>query len=227
MKYFTIPANYLFSNYYQSIYTLIWSLPLKSKVDVIDSKNSHVLYSVADGKIMQHSFKFASQNNVSNIENINFYELINNEMDKGLIGLTELALFNDIANGYTYFTIGKSDGSIELYRLDENRVSKLCTFLNHNKLITIIKWNKNGSYLGSGSNDFNVVIIDFKSLVDRLNSTENLKLISNFKHKLAGHQERITGLSWSVHNENLLASCSYDGTVQVFKNSCLFFQIYF
>jgi len=206
------PANYLFSNYNQSVYTLIWSWPLNKANLNKDLKNSHVLYSVSDGKIMQHSFKFASQNNITNIENRSFYELISIEADKGL---TELALFNDKSNNKTYFAIGKFDGSIELYRQDDDRVSKLCTFLNHNKLITILKWNSSGSYLASGSNDFNVVIIDFNALIERLNSTENLKLILNFKHKLVGHQERITGLSWSVHDQNLLASCSYDGTVQV------------
>ena len=119
------------------------------------------------------------------------------------------------------FTIGKFDGSIDLYRLllsasDNNRVSKLCTLLNHNKLITRIKWNKNGSCLASGSNDFNVIIVDFKLLVERfVNATETPNLISNYKHKLVGHRERITGLSWNIHDENLLGSCSYDGTVQV------------
>jgi WD40 repeat protein len=174
---------------------------------------------------MQHSFKF-SQNGVSNIETINFYDAIkinldlSNEVD---CGLTELAINNSDSNtAVVYFTIGKFDGSIELYKKTDNQLIKLCTFLNHNKLVTIIKWNKNSSLLASGSNDYNVIVIDFKALIESLNNTNsNLKLISKYKNKLIGHRERITGLSWSIHDECFLASCSYDSTVQV---CCCCFQ---
>ena len=226
IKIYLRPAINLYSNYNQSVYTLVWSLPL-ANVPVVDLKNSYILYSVADGKIMQHSFKL-SQNSVTNIETVDFYDLIKSQFSEVECGLTELAVFIDIPNDIIYLTIGKFDGSIEVYKLNrnDNQLVKLCTFLNHKKLITIIKWHKNGNYFASGSNDYNVVIIDFKTLMENLNASGNedskLKLISNYKHKLVGHRERITGLSWSIHDEGLLASCSYDATVQVIFFSTMF-----
>lgn len=198
--------------------------------------SNFVLYSVAEGKIMQHSFRLIQHGTVSNCETINFYnelkarisineaessvqsETTNQQVDTGL---TEIAILNANSN-IVYFTIGKFDGSIELYKCnyDNNQLYKLCTLLNHNKLITIIKWNINSNYMASGSNDFNVIIVDFKLLIESLidkndKNNANLKFISKYRHKLVGHKERITGLSWSLHNENMLASCSYDSTVQV------------
>ena len=37
---------------------------------------------------------------------------------------------------------------------------------------------------------------------------------------LEGHTNRITGLSWSLHREGFLVSCSYDWTAQVLAILC-------
>jgi WD40 repeat protein len=146
-------------------------------------------------------------------------------------GITEFSLLKidknvDSKTGY-YLLIGKYDGSIELFLKDHQKTIKMCTIFNHQKLITRLKFNKTSYstdqtdiFLASGSNDTNVIIIDFQSLIQeldqKLKENECLKLFSKYKHKLIGHKERITGLSWSVNfNSNLLVSCSYDSTVQV------------
>lgn len=67
--------------------------------------------------------------------------------------------------------------------------------------------------MASGSNDFNVIIVDFSKIIGE--SESNQKYFSQFKHKLTGHKERITGLDWSKIDQSLLVSCSYDSTVQV------------
>jgi WD40 repeat protein len=222
---------------------------------------SYALYSVADGKIMQHSIQFSSGNNIQpqNIQTVNFFKevtrfmserasplpstenapLAEPELAQGLLGkknmfeqangLTEFSVLKYDEQSY-FFAIGKFDGSIEVYQslLAENKLRRLGTFFNHQKLVTIIKWNKPAyasknnemTLMASGSNDHNIVVVDFGSFVSELESEQfaklDLKLFSKYKHKLSGHKERITSISWSVSNgSNVLASCSYDCTVQV------------
>ena len=137
-------------------------------------------------------------------------------------GLTEFAIL-DFTDEACYFMIGKFDGSIELYKKqNKSDIVLVCSLFNHQKLITCIKHKKNMSETGSnliasGSNDYNIVILDFDKLITDLNASNATNLVfGKFKHKLIGHKERITCLSWSKHESlNTLASASYDGTVQV------------
>jgi WD40 repeat protein len=72
--------------------------------------------------------------------------------------------------------------------------------------------------LASGSNDFNVIIVDFAYIISEVEAkklSSDSKFFSKFVHKFIGHKERITGLSWSTNN--LLASCSFDSTVQIWN----------
>ena len=50
--------------------------------------------------------------------------------------------------------------------------------------------------------------------------------INDSMRQLEGHFHRITALSWSVHQDGMLASASYDGTAQVsniLPNQILFY----
>jgi WD40 repeat protein len=168
-------------------------------------------------------------------------ETINIINNKNLLiqnGLTEFSAlkFKDKENSSKNYliAIGKFDGSIEIYQSlldnDKRLIKKLCALLNHQKLVTIIKFNSQildlekedePVLMASGSNDYNIMLVDLKKLI--LNQFEannfqqiDFKLFSHFKHKLVGHKERITGLNWSkLNGKQVLASCSYDSTVQV------------
>jgi len=237
--FFTRPAQFIYTSYNQSVYTLLWSVPLILTDQ--DDQSKLALYSVADGKITQHNIQFSSAgNSIVNADclSINLYseltESVKNlkEEQKTIgktnktngieYGLTEFIILDFTSNETCYFMIGKFDGSIELYKR-ENKIDfiLLCSLFNHQKLITCIKHkNHMGSNLiASGSNDFNVVILDFDKLITDLNTADVSNLLfGKFKHKLIGHKERITCLSWSKHESlNTLASASYDGTVQVKK----------
>jgi WD40 repeat protein len=119
--------------------------------------------------------------------------------------------------------IGKFDGSIELYKKqNKSDIILLCSLFNHQKLITCIKHKKHMSETGSnliasGSNDHHIVNLDFDKLITDLTADIASNLVfGKFKHKLIGHIERISCLSWSKHESlKTLASASYDGTVQV------------
>jgi hypothetical protein len=250
-------AQYIFTQYNQSIYTLFWNENLIS-LDENKQSSNYCLYSVSDGKIMQHNINLStgglnlSNLNTDTVKSVDFYREIihltndnnndNTDIENGDSlsatnkkefehGITEFSVLKIDVNvesksGY-YFLIGKYDGSIELFMIDRQKVMKICTFFNHQKLITRLKFNKTiyksdqtDLLLASGSNDTNVIIIDFQSLIQELDqkmkANESVKLFSKYKHKLVGHKDRITGLSWSINfNSNLLASCSYDSTVQV------------
>lgn len=58
-------------------------------------------------------------------------------------------------------------------------------------------------------------MIDLEQLAEEASKKSNQKLFAQFKSKLVGHKERITSLSWSQFDPQLLVSCSYDLTVQV------------
>ena len=245
---------------------MLWSSPIITQLNDTEPASAktftspYALYSVADGKIMQHNIKFLSGQTSDgllvnpNDKAINLYDEIKrlehmnmngNGEEKGAanldVGVTELAIFQskkklEPNQSELHFMVGKFDGSMELYAKKstsnkEFSISKLCTFFNHQKLITCIKWSKVESesssrvnLIASGSNDFNVVVVDFDSIIDEIqmkNKEEilncNLKLFGKYKHKLIGHKERITGLSWARNSEkgNILASCSYDTTIKV------------
>ena len=205
-----------------------------NKPDESVNSKTFALFSVADGKITQHCVRFlggqAADGMIADVKNLNLYDEIKSDETEAS-GVTELAVFQSKKRNRLFFMIGKFDGSIELYALvsDSCEVQKLCTLYNHQKLITCIKWSKmddsDGSNLvASGSNDFNVVVLDFDSVLEEIEKKKNeqeenkkldLKFFAKYKHKLCGHRERITGLSWSRSREHLLASCSYDATVQV------------
>ncbi|CAF1058444.1 unnamed protein product, partial [Brachionus calyciflorus] len=233
------PANYIYTNYNQSVYTLLWCEDLLGDEENNNEETSRKfnLYSVADGKIMQHclrSVSFSKENlNTENIKSLNFYKslskIINEEKSESSIdyGLTEFSVLSIKETNDFYFCIGKFDGSIEVYKKENRQVKKLCCLFNHQKLVTYIKWNvstfdlnKNEPvYLASGSNDFNVIIVDFKHLINEVDQVErSINFYSKYKHKLIGHKERITGLNWCQSlDSNLLASCSYDSTVQIWN----------
>lgn len=218
-------------------------------------KNNYFhLYSVSDGKLMQHQVNFLNSGSSmivnAEIQTKNFYKDLmtltdQEELEKldhiklksnNDFGVTEFSILkiecNNSDENYHYFAIGKFDGSIEIYRAfpRDNYIAKVCTFFNHQKLITILKWNKStfvieenteansDLFLASGSNDFNVIIVDFKNIINEFEKkmiSKDSKFFSKYAYKLVGHKERITGLSWSTNN--LLASCSFDSTVQIWN----------
>ena len=224
-------AILIYTGFNQSIYTLVWSQDLlNSELDVDLSKKNY-LYSVADGKIMLHyvqSIVFGKDSmSPDKVKSINFYNFLKNKLNEeetnSEYGLTEFSILK-IKSGGNFFCIGKFDGSIECYKSQYNEVTKICILFNHQKLVTCIKWNaeeydeslNKPIYMASGSNDFNVIIVDFDEILEQ-NKRSNIpvNLYSKYKFKLEGHKERITCLSWCKSLNSMLASSSYDSTVQV------------
>lgn len=56
-------------------------------------------------------------------------------------------------------------------------------------------------------------------------AVDEVVLISEAKTTLVGHNNRIVGLQWSPHDDNTLASVSFDGTARVnhmyFTSNCM------
>ncbi len=217
--------------------TLAWRSPKPSPP-------AYALYSVADSRIMQHTVHFLSGSGhtgqiiAPGSKSINFYEQLEKELEGETAptrsaveyGLTEFAVLVPSKTSTTtklreypplvYFLVGKFDGSLEVFsKSNGSIVAKLCTLFNHQKLITCSKWSNDWSLLATGSNDFNVIVVDFEALIEDCTARApkgDFKFYSKYKHKLTGHKERVTGLAWSSCQEfNMLASCSYDATVQV------------
>ena len=71
------PAHYIFTGYNQSVYTLLWCEPLLPDDSASSKRHNFHLYSVSDGKIMQHHTATSnlSSSNVTAeaIKSSNFY----------------------------------------------------------------------------------------------------------------------------------------------------------
>ncbi|RNA10724.1 gem-associated 5 [Brachionus plicatilis] len=220
------PAYYIYTSFNQSVYTLVWSEDLLNTEQDEDTSKKYNLFSVSDGKIMQHYVQSFSLGKDSLSPDNFLKNLLNEEETNSEYGLTEFSVLK-IKGGGNIFCIGKFDGSIECYKSLSNKVSKICSLFNHQKLITCMRWNADeydeGSeqpvYLASGSNDFNVIVVEFNQILNQFNdSNTTINVYSKYKLKLEGHKERITCLSWCKGLNSLLASCSYDSTVQENNN---------
>lgn len=221
-------ACFVYTGFNQSVYTLVWSQDLLNTNSDVDLSKKLYLYSVADGKIMLHyvqSIVFGKDAlSPDNVKSINFYKflknILNEEESNSEYGLTEFSVLR-IKSGGNFFCIGKFDGSIECYKSQNDQVTKICILFNHQKLVTCIKWNadeydESSIYMASGSNDFNVIIVEFQEILEQSKSSNSpINLYSKYKFKLEGHKERITCLSWCKTTRTMLASSSYDSTVQV------------
>jgi len=145
---------------------------------------------------------------------------------------------------FKYLTIGYKCGTIEVYQnkfyTDGHFLSKIATFDKfHSKLIQSLQWhpylsssscskdNPNVEFwLATGSKDHIIKVIDLKPLVDIIENqhdqvwfTRNIELsiqkCTNNVSILSGHSNEITTLAWCPLKIGILASCSYDNTVQI------------
>lgn len=71
--------------------------------------------------------------------------------------------------------------------------------------------------MASGSNEDIVCVYDLKAVITAVEPPEESQPVSltNSHNHFNGHNGRITRVAWSPHNNGLLASSSYDGSVQI------------
>ncbi|RWS30936.1 gem-associated protein 5-like protein [Leptotrombidium deliense] len=198
------------------VYTLVWG-PLPSNSSA-ESEPLMALYCILSGGKFKIHVPTTSK----------VYDFVEISDSCKAYGRTEVAWRTD----FKFLAVGNEDGTIELY--ENNRKDSLLKFVVvvqsiHTKLILCLRWHPflvaNGEstpglefWLASGSHDTKVQIIDFKSVIDEIHGAEDPALpavIVEPTRTLLAHTARVNSLAWSPLKEGLLASCSYDNTVQI------------
>ena len=80
--------------------------------------------------------------------------------------------------------------------------------------LTCMLFSAYSFWLACGSNEDSISVIDVNILCQEGKEKE-MVLIDSPSYILHGHSGRITKLAWSPHTNGILASASYDGSVQV------------
>ncbi|XP_042238825.1 gem-associated protein 5-like [Homarus americanus] len=116
---------------------------------------------------------------------------------------------------YKYLSIGSQDGQVRVYRsCDLELMTKLVVV---RKSIQHLLWqppsDSTPSYiLAVGSSENKVYIFHLEEL---LNNGEIGSTITQASQELCGHESRVVWLAWSPHELGVLATASYDHTVQL------------
>ncbi|XP_064637398.1 gem-associated protein 5-like [Lineus longissimus] len=180
-------------------------------------KTSHALYSCGDGIINLH--------NPSHLDTkaVNTNEIImKTNQTKHCLKRSEIRWKVD----QSVAAIGNEDGSVEIVCVPDLKI--LCVIHSTKKLVNTIQWHpeyttnlgqeqsKLHTWLAIGSNDSSIHVIDWvKTLSDK--DIDQHQIVTESIRVLTGHTARVTCLSWSDHREGMLASASYDRTVQVWN----------
>ncbi|XP_074619191.1 gem-associated protein 5-like isoform X2 [Acropora palmata] len=201
----------------KTVYSLSWgpSCPQTDK----DSMISHNLYSCAgDGRVYQHRTGHFMDDPID----VDALILKSNDIKHKPYGRTDVSWNLD----GTVLALGNEDGSIEVFFPPD--LKQIGLLMTHKKSITTLVWHHGFSdittadvvsckhWLASGSNESVIHVHDLNSMLgDFSNPRPRAAPITECFRQLSGHSGRVTGLSWSPHQSELLLSSSYDGTAQV------------
>uniref|UniRef100_UPI00358F6F84 gem-associated protein 5-like isoform X3 n=1 Tax=Myxine glutinosa TaxID=7769 RepID=UPI00358F6F84 len=123
--------------------------------------------------------------------------------------------------------LGNEDGSIEVYRVPN--LCLVCVIQQHHKLVNALRWHPPlppgqsetlqsqllSGMLASGSNNAVIYVHSLHDILSQEGKQDEAMVLVEPYCSLSGHTSRITGLDWSPHQPGILASCSYDGSAQV------------
>ncbi|KAJ3054480.1 HIR complex subunit [Rhizophlyctis rosea] len=126
------------------------------------------------------------------------------------------------------FATGGQDAKIRLWsmapidddQVDEEERQPLSTLVNHNGSVLCVRWNPDGKFLASGSDDRMIVIWEHDVAgVNRGNLDGAINLETWRPRKiLPGHESDVIDLAWSPDNE-FLASSGCDSKIFIWSGS--------
>ncbi|XP_069129450.1 gem-associated protein 5-like isoform X2 [Argopecten irradians] len=211
------PPNISSTYHKRTVYVVAWG-PNSSNQEY--ESGGYSLYSIGDGIILEHDV-YNLQEEANEINS-----LIQQTNDKK----TKLPVRSEISwsPDFAFVAIGNDDGSLEIYQPPNFRL--VVTVHIHKKLINCIQWHPHvtmatpsGSpykyWIATGSNEAGVYVVDLSSVLDKEVSTgeSDPVVVSECKQCLLGHVDRVTGLAWSPHTDQHLATVSYDGQALVWN----------
>lgn len=135
--------------------------------------------------------------------------------------VTEFAFSPD----YSFLAVGLNDGQVLIYRRQD--LEQLATVVVVKKAVQHLLWKPKAdsgpSYtlaVASNENDIQLFCLDnfLKGLQDKSPDDHSLEvLVTQATRVLSGHEARVVWLSWSPHKPSVLASASYDHTIQLWE----------
>ncbi|XP_045601247.2 gem-associated protein 5 isoform X1 [Procambarus clarkii] len=135
------------------------------------------------------------------------------ESDSGKIpkDITEFSFSPD----YKYLAIGSQDGQVRIYQSCDLKL--MVTLVVVRKAVQHLLWQPATDsgipyILAVGSSENKIQIFHLEK---RLKGEEVGSIVTQASQELCGHEARVVWLAWSPHKDGLLASASYDHTVQL------------
>ncbi|KAK7082375.1 hypothetical protein SK128_007077 [Halocaridina rubra] len=128
--------------------------------------------------------------------------------------ITEITEFS-FSPDYKFIALGGNDGEIHIYRMTDLQLLLIISALR--KAIQHILWkpqtDSSVSYIFAvGSNENIIYLFNVSS---QLKDPVATQVITQATQELCSHESRVVWLSWSPHKAEVLASASYDHTVQL------------
>lgn len=205
------PPTFLTYKHRGQVYSLVWGpKPRLNDADVDQDADKPRLYSCGDNLIMIHN----SKNPNSPPQDLEKIIQSANDLTRTPPNRSEL-----VFHGYKgrLLALGSDDGSVEVLSMPEAKL--LCVVKVHQKLIQCLRFHpmyineceeesSMSNCLAIASNETVIRIVDLKE------SSSNA-IIATPTYSLTGHHSRVIAVAWSPHKEGLLASVSYDTTVQI------------
>ncbi|MBN3878082.1 caspase family protein [Nostoc sp. JL23] len=107
------------------------------------------------------------------------------------------------------FALGKGDGSVELWRKEEDNFKLLRNFKQHDNLVLVVCFSPDGNFLATGSADQTVKLWQIDNILNNTNS------ITVTPTKFA-HTDQVTAVRFSP-NGDMIATASNDKTVKLWN----------
>lgn len=125
--------------------------------------------------------------------------------------ITEFSFSHD----YKYIAVGSQDGQVRVYRSSDMEL--MVTLAVVRKAVQHLLWQPPTdtclSYiLAVGSNESKIYIFHLEKF---FNGKSTVNVITQATQELCSHESRVVWLAWSPHKDEILASASYDHTVQL------------
>ncbi|GFS10704.1 gem-associated protein 5-like [Elysia marginata] len=204
----------------KTVYVVCWAPALKAE----RGSSELQVYSVGDGTVLQHFINQSKREAVNLIEAI---EGIAGKPDKPII-ISELSWRFD----YTVFALGRVDGSVAVYAFPS--LELLCLIEIQTKLINCVCWHPlttvqsptlspYSTLVAFAGNDYCISIVNLKDFLLGLKPVRKGESAAKEAAHITegqgilpvGKSNRVTDLSWSPHQDGLLASANYDGVATV------------
>ncbi|XP_053208736.1 gem-associated protein 5-like [Panonychus citri] len=220
-------SEHKLTGYKSRVYACKWG-PIPSEFSSNLTRNWACYTVYAAGSIRAH---VVTDSKAFSLDQLSDHSVARDNLDK-----TELVWKDD----YNYIAIGYEDGQIMICANDGHFKSAVVLDI-HTAPISCIRWHPDNLYqydcklknkvvykdkakheywIASASRDITVELTDLKFHLIEYNESKKLVHVTESDKTLCGHQDNVISIAWNMVDQDLLATCSADTTVQVWHIDC-------